>query len=187
MEDSASTKSRKVRLSVRASALAYDTVTVTHSAECAGETLYYIDSKKRVVVTAYRSPLDTLDSPVSTRVVGQQQLKEAATPALDGKLRQVPGVELFRRSSSLVANPTSQGFRCAGWVRRLRAAHWLSSDDVPLNDPYGGWIHWEEMPELAIRSVEVVRGGASDLYGSSAIGGVINVLPGKAGTRTCLL
>jgi outer membrane receptor protein involved in Fe transport len=50
-------------------------------------------------------------------------------------------------------------------------------DDVPLNDPYGGWIHWEELPELAVRSVEVVRGGASDLYGSSAIGGVISVIP----------
>ncbi len=50
-------------------------------------------------------------------------------------------------------------------------------DEVPLNDPYGGWIHWEELPELDIQSVEVVRGGASDLYGSSAIGGVISVEP----------
>lgn len=38
-------------------------------------------------------------------------------------------------------------------------------------------IHWEELPELDIQSVEVVRGGASDLYGSSAIGGVISVEP----------
>ena len=40
-----------------------------------------------------------------------------------------------------------------------------------------GWIHWNEIPQLAMRSVELVRGGASDLYGSSAIGGVIDVLP----------
>ena len=39
----------------------------------------------------------------------------------------------------------------------------------------GGWIHWEEQPELAVKSIDVVRGGASDLYGSSAIGGVMNV------------
>ena len=49
-------------------------------------------------------------------------------------------------------------------------------DDVPLNDALGGWIHWEEQPELAIDRIEVARGGASDLYGSSAIGGVMNVL-----------
>jgi outer membrane receptor protein involved in Fe transport len=46
-----------------------------------------------------------------------------------------------------------------------------------LNDPLGGWIEWNQQPELAIRDVEVVRGGASDLYGSSAIGGVISVMP----------
>ena len=53
----------------------------------------------------------------------------------------------------------------------------MTEDDVPLNDPLGGWIHWNETPELAVRDIEVVRGGASDLYGSSAIGGVVNVLP----------
>ena len=43
--------------------------------------------------------------------------------------------------------------------------------------------HWEELPELSIHSVEVVRGGASDLYGSSAIGGVVNVLPERTGNN----
>ena len=56
----------------------------------------------------------------------------------------------------------------------------MTEDDVPLNDPVGGWIHWQEQPELAIRSIELVRGGASDLYGSSAIGGVVNVIPVRA-------
>ncbi len=38
-------------------------------------------------------------------------------------------------------------------------------------------IHWQEPPELAIQNIEVVRGGASDLYGSSAIGGLISIMP----------
>ena len=46
-----------------------------------------------------------------------------------------------------------------------------------MNDPFAGWIRWQEQPELSIQSIEMVRGGASDLYGSSAIGGVINVNP----------
>jgi outer membrane receptor protein involved in Fe transport len=104
-------------------------------------------------------------------------LQQAATPALDGKLREVPGFQLFRRSSSLVANPTTEGISLRGLGSTAASRSLVVFDDVPLNDPYGGWVHWEELPELTVRSVEVVRGGASDLYGSSAIGGVISVVP----------
>jgi outer membrane receptor protein involved in Fe transport len=130
-----------------------------------------------VTVTAYRSALGSSDSPASTRVLDTQQLQQSASPSLDGKLRQVPGFELFRRSSSLVANPTTEGVSLRGLGSTAASRSLVVLDDIPLNDPYGGWIHWEELPELSIRSVEVVRGGASDLYGSSAIGGVISVIP----------
>ena len=92
-------------------------------------------------------------------------------------MRQLPGVELFRRSSSLVANPTSQGISLRALGSTSASRTLVTEDDVPLNDPLGGWIHWQEQPELSIQSVEVVRGGASDLYGSSAIGGVVNMIP----------
>ena len=133
-----------------------------------------------VVVSAYRSPLASADSPASTRLLDSHELRESASPALDGKLRQVPGFELFRRSSSLVANPTSEGVSLRGLGSTAASRSLVVLDDVPLNDPYGGWIHWEELPSLSINSVEVVRGGASDLYGSSAIGGVIDVVPVRA-------
>jgi len=133
-----------------------------------------------VIVSAYRSPLATADSPASTRILNTQQLRESASSALDGKLRQVPGFELFRRSSSLVANPTSEGISLRGLGSTAASRSLVVLDDVPLNDPYGGWIHWEELPSLYIHSVEVVRGGASDLYGSSAIGGVITIVPVRA-------
>ena len=132
---------------------------------------------ENVTVTAYRSPLSSLDSPASTRVMTAQALRHAASLPLDDKLRTVPGFELFRRSSSLVANPTSQGVSLRGLGSTSASRSLVVFDEVPLNDPYGGWIHWEELPELDIQTVEVVRGGASDLYGSSAIGGVISVEP----------
>ena len=47
---------------------------------------------------------------------------------------------------------------------------------IPIADAFGGWIHWEEFPPPVIHSVELVRGGASNLYGSSAIGGVISII-----------
>lgn len=130
-----------------------------------------------VTVTAYETPLGGEDSPASTRVLDRQQLEQAAPPSLDEKLREVPGFQLFRRSSSLVANPTTEGISLRGLGSTAASRSLVLFDGVPLNDPYGGWIHWEELPEEAIHSVEVVRGGASDLYGSSAIGGVISVIP----------
>jgi outer membrane receptor protein involved in Fe transport len=130
-----------------------------------------------VTVSAYRSPLSSLDSPASTRIMTAQALHQAAGVPLDDKLRTIPGFDLFRRSSSLVSNPTSQGVSLRGLGSTSASRSLVVFDNVPLNDPYGEWIHWEEIPQLDIQSVEVVRGGASDLYGSSAIGGVISIEP----------
>lgn len=47
-------------------------------------------------------------------------------------------------------------------------------DDIPLNDPFGGWVYWDRVVRESISEVEVVRGGAdASLYGSTAMGGVI--------------
>jgi outer membrane receptor protein involved in Fe transport len=132
-----------------------------------------------VVVTAYRSPLASGDSPASTRILNTQQLRQAAGISLDDKLRQVPGFELFRRTSSLVANPTTEGVSLRGLGSTAASRSLVVFDEIPIDDAFGGWIHWEELPALAVHSVELVRGGASDLYGSSAIGGVISIVPVK--------
>jgi outer membrane receptor protein involved in Fe transport len=129
---------------------------------------------EKVTVTAYRAPLGELESPAITRQLSQSALQSTATVTIDDKLRQLPGVELFRRSSSLAANPSSQGISLRGLGSTSASRTLVTEDDVPMNDPVGGWIHWEEQPELALSSVELVRGGASDLYGSSAIGGVVS-------------
>jgi outer membrane receptor protein involved in Fe transport len=131
---------------------------------------------EQITVTAYREPLGALESPVTTRTLSAVALSTTAALSLDDQVRQLPGVEMFRRSSSLVANPTSQGISVRGLGSTSASRTLVTQDDVPLNDPIGGWIHWEEQPELAIQSAELVRGGASDLYGSSAIGGVLNMI-----------
>jgi outer membrane receptor protein involved in Fe transport len=136
-------------------------------------------TSEEVTVTAYRAPLGVLESPTDSRLLSQTALDTSPAITLDGEMRQLPGVELFRRSSSLVANPTSQGVSLRGLGSTSASRTLVTEDDVPLNDALGGWIHWEEQPELSVNSIELVRGGASDLYGSSAIGGVINLLPAR--------
>lgn len=138
-----------------------------------------VSIKEAVTVTAYRTPLGTLESPTTSRLLSRNALETTPAVTLDGDIRQLPGVELFRRSSSLVANPSSQGVSLRGLGSTSASRTLVTEDDVPLNDVFGGWIHWEEQPELSVQSVELVRGGASDLYGSSAIGGVINLVPSR--------
>ena len=132
---------------------------------------------EQVTVTAYRTPMGELESPATTRLLTEEAMQQMPAVTLDGKVRSLPGVETFRRSSSLVANPSSQGVSLRGLGSTSASRTLVTADDVPLNDPLGSWIHWQEQPELAVKSVQLVRGGASDLYGSSAIGGVINVIP----------
>jgi outer membrane receptor protein involved in Fe transport len=132
---------------------------------------------QEIEVTAARSPLALDASASSVRTMTGQQLREAPGFTLDDRLRQVAGFQLFRRTSSWVANPTTEGTTLRGLGSTAASRTLVLSDQVPLNDAYGGWIHWSEIPALATQDVELMRGGASDLYGSSAIGGVIDVVP----------
>jgi outer membrane receptor protein involved in Fe transport len=134
-------------------------------------------NQEEVQVTAARSPLALDASASSVRTMTSEQLQQAPGFTLDDRLRQVAGFQLFRRTSSWVANPTTEGTTLRGLGSTAASRTLVLSDQVPLNDAYGGWIHWSEIPALATQSVELMRGGGSDLYGSSAIGGVIDVVP----------
>lgn len=136
--------------------------------------------QQQVTVTATRSSFVTEDAAASVRTLDAAALQQSAGFTLDDHLRQLPGVELYRRTSGWVANPTTQGISLRGLGSTAASRTLVLSDEVPFNDPFGGWVHWNEMPALAVDSVTVVRGGASDLYGSSAIGGVVEEVPVSA-------
>ncbi len=162
---------------VAAPSFAPGDVTVTDTSVTADIVLRANSALEQVSVTAYRMPLEESASPSSVRLVTSEELRTAAPVTLDDRLRRVPGFELFRRSSSLVANPTAQGVSLRGLGSTAASRTLLLENEMPLNDPFGGWVYWDEVPELALGGVTVVRGGASDLYGSSAIGGVIELAP----------
>jgi outer membrane receptor protein involved in Fe transport len=130
-----------------------------------------------ITVTADRGLEDINDSATSTALLSQQQLEQAPGLALDDSLHSVAGFQLFRRTSSWTANPTSQGLSLRGLGSTGASRTLVVSDQTPLTDPFGGWVHWNETPTLAIQQVQLLRGGSADLYGSSAIGGVIDVVP----------
>jgi len=137
---------------------------------------------EQVTVTATRMQTPLSQTTADVRVLTHHEI--AATPALtlDGVLQQVPGFTLFRRTGSRVANPTAQGVSLRGVGASGASRALVLEDGIPLNDPFGGWIYWDRVPREAVGRMEVVRGGVSDLYGSSAMGGVINVMTRKATT-----
>ena len=134
-----------------------------------------------VTVSATRS--DVATGPGSQTVVSLDALSLNSYPALtlDERLRQVAGFELFRRTSSWAANPTTEGISLRGLGSTAASRSLVLAGGVPLNDGFGGWVHWDELPPEAIEGVSVAKGGGSDLYGSSALGGVVDVITAQPG------
>jgi outer membrane receptor protein involved in Fe transport len=144
--------------------------------------LHPAEAVEQVTVTATRMQTPLSETTADVRVLTEREV--SATPALtlDGALQQVPGFTLFRRTGSRVANPTAQGVSLRGVGASGASRALVLADGIPLNDPFGGWVYWDRVPREAVGRMEVVRGGVSDLYGSSAMGGVINILTRKATT-----
>ena len=134
---------------------------------------------QQITFTATRSSLDLPATANTLYAISTGQLAGYPALALDDKLRQQAGFELFRRSSSRVQNPTSQGISLRGLGSTAASRTLVLQQSVPMNDPFGGWIHWDEIPAEALDSVTIATGGGSDLYGSSALGGVIDIVPAR--------
>jgi outer membrane cobalamin receptor len=132
--------------------------------------------REDVTVTAARGETRLGDTAARITVLDAAELEATAAPTLDDALRQVPGFTLFRRTGSRVANPTSQGASMRGVGASGASRTLVLVDGLPLNDPFGGWVYWSRVPRVAVERVEVMEGGASDLYGSAALGGVIQAL-----------
>src|SRR5216110_2594061 len=135
---------------------------------------------QQMVVTANRVETSLDETAQSIDLVSRQQLETTAAEPIDDALRQVPGFTLFRRSGSRTANPTSQGASLRGIGASGASRALVLYDGVPLNDPFGGWVYWSRIPRTALDRVEVLRGGASDLYGNGALAGVIHLVRKRA-------
>lgn len=129
-----------------------------------------------ITVTATRTERRLGDTAASVVVLDQRAIAASASPALDDVLRQVPGFSLFRRTSSPYANPTTQGVSLRGLASSGASRSVVIEDGVRLNDPFGSWVYWGRVPHAAVERLEVLRGAASDLYGSGAMSGVIQLV-----------
>ncbi|MDZ4144269.1 MAG: TonB-dependent receptor [Burkholderiales bacterium] len=129
-----------------------------------------------VVISATRSiqPLEGL--PVSASVFTRDEVQAVAGQTIDEILRGVAGVQLPGESASAVfpLNP-SIAMRGLG-VGDTATRALVLVDGLPINGGFFGNVFWNRAPKATIERVEVVRGASSSLFGSNAMGGVVNIV-----------
>jgi outer membrane receptor protein involved in Fe transport len=139
---------------------------------------------QEVTVTASRTEQRLGDVPASVSVLRSEEIRQSPAVVADDVLRQIPTFSLFRRSSSLSSNPTTQGVSLRGVGPSGVSRTLVLLDGIPFNDPFGGWVYWTRVPLESVDSVEVVDGSSSSLYGNYAMGGVINIVTSHPARRT---
>lgn len=128
-------------------------------------------------VTALRGPSALVHSTFSVTIFDANDFDRSPAWTTDDFLRQIPSFSLFRRTSSIVANPTSQGVSLRGIGPSGTSRSLVLVDGVPLNDAFGGWVNWSQINFRQAERIEVVRGGGSAAWGNTALGGVIHIIP----------
>ncbi|HEY0482447.1 MAG TPA: TonB-dependent receptor [Kofleriaceae bacterium] len=129
-----------------------------------------------IVVTGLRLPRPAQDVPAAVTVIDRDQLRSSPDTLADDLVRMAPTVGTFRRSSSAIADPTSQGLNLRGVGPSGVSRALVLRDGIPQNDPFGGWVYWRAMSPLGIDRIEIVPSGASALFGNFALGGVLQVI-----------
>ncbi|HHS51076.1 MAG TPA: TonB-dependent receptor [candidate division Zixibacteria bacterium] len=124
-----------------------------------------------VVVTASRTRQRLQDSSVSTSVVEAEQIAERNFLSADEAMRFVGGVSM---NDSQISIRNSTGFAYGTGSRVL-----VMVDGVPISSGDTGEIKWDALPIGQIEQLEVVKSAGSALYGSEAMGGVVNIITRK--------
>jgi iron complex outermembrane recepter protein len=129
-----------------------------------------------VVVTATRTERALESLPVSASVISAKEIQESAAYRVDDLLRELSGVYV-RSYQGILSSSTTNDVSMRGLPGEDRV-HVLR-DGIPINDAYGGAVEFNEVDIEDVQRIEVVRGPGSALYGSNAMGGVINIVTKK--------
>lgn len=130
------------------------------------ETVVLMDG---VAVTASRYQQALGDIPVSLSLVPAKEIEQRNITSLDQALRYVPGVNAT--DGGQVSIRGSSGFN---WGVGSRVLVMVNGNPFMAGDMWN--VNWYAIPTTNIKQVEVMKGAGSALYGSSAMGGVINII-----------
>ncbi|WP_298232890.1 TonB-dependent receptor [uncultured Azohydromonas sp.] len=121
-----------------------------------------------VVVSATRTPTRVADALAEVTVIERAQIEAAGSRTLPEVLASQPGMQ-FSANGGLGKTSTV-------YTRGLEGRHTLLLiDGVRYGSATTGTPDWDNLPLDAIERIEIVRGPLSALYGSDAVGGVVQV------------
>jgi vitamin B12 transporter len=131
-----------------------------------------IPTLEDIVVTASRSPEPLADVVGDVTVIGPRQLQAAHSESLAQIISQTPGVQ-FTTNGGPQTN-TGLFIRGTGSTQSL-----ILIDGMRINGSTFGGALLQTIDPATIERIEILRGAASSLYGSDAIGGVVNIITKK--------
>ena len=122
-----------------------------------------------IVVTGKALPEAKAERVYGVQRISRREIEQSPSHELDQLLKDIPGLQLFRRSDARSGHPTSQGvtLRALGGNASSRAL--LVLDGVPQSDPFGGWVNWSAYDPEDLSEIRVVRGGGSVANGPGAL------------------
>jgi iron complex outermembrane receptor protein len=123
---------------------------------------------KQIIVSASKYKQKIEDLTVSTTVIQPDFIDRNNFQTFDEMLRSVPGIQMNLEQPSIRGS--------SGYSKGTGARVLVAVNGIPMYTGDTGEIIWELIPTTEIERVEIIKGPASSLYGSSAIGGVINII-----------
>lgn len=123
---------------------------------------------EEVIVTAGKYEQKKSDLTVSSEVIHGEEFENRNFSNLEDAIRFVPGVTMTDDQISIRGS--------SGYSRGTGARALMAIDGLPFYTGDTGEIVWEMIPVTELSRVEIIKGAASSLYGSAAIGGVLNCI-----------
>jgi vitamin B12 transporter len=127
---------------------------------------------KPVVVTATRLEEPVSGTPASATVITEEEMERKGVVTVEEAIRDEPGT--YVRRAGTIGASTSTRIRGADVTQTL-----VLIDGVEVNNSWTGFYDWANLMVDNVERVEVVRNAQSALYGSEAMGGVINIITKK--------
>jgi Outer membrane cobalamin receptor protein len=130
---------------------------------------------EKTVVTATRTETPIENLPVSVTVITKDDIEKMHAKTVDDVLNKAAGITIRRCKGLADTGHTTLGMRGTG---RDTGRTLFLKDGIPLNNTYIGSIgnFFDVLSVDDIEKIEIVRGASSAIYGSNAMGGVINII-----------
>jgi len=134
----------------------------------------FADQMIPIIVTATRTAETADETLASVTVISRKEIERQQAQSVQDLLRGIPGVS--------IANNGGPGKATSVFLRGTESDHVLVLiDGVKVGSATLGTTAFQDIPVDQIERIEIVRGSRSSLYGSEAIGGVIQIFTRKGG------